>query len=77
MLEINNLKKSYGKKLAMKDGELVADDTPEKPVSLDDGKNLEDVHMFYFEKEVSKIIFFLKPDCFLFSAACFISLPLV
>ena len=52
MLEINNLKKSYGKKLAMKDGELVADDAPEKLVSLDDGKNLEDVHMFYFEKEV-------------------------
>ena len=35
--------------LVMKDGELVADDSPEKLVSMVDGKNLEDVYMFYFE----------------------------
>jgi len=32
----------------MKEGELVANDSPEKLVALVDGKNLEDVYMHYF-----------------------------
>ena len=35
--------------LVMKDGELVADDAPEQLVGMVEGKNLEDVYMFYFE----------------------------
>ncbi len=35
--------------LIMKQGELVADDTPEQLVSAVKGKNLEDVYMYYFE----------------------------
>jgi len=34
--------------LVMKDGELVADDSPEKLVAMVEGKNLEDVYMHYF-----------------------------
>jgi len=40
--------------LVMKDGELVADDSPEKLVSMVEGKNLEDVYMYYFEENVPK-----------------------
>ena len=36
--------------LVMKDGELVADDSPEKLVALVGGKNLESVYMHYFEE---------------------------
>jgi len=36
--------------LVMKDGELVANDSPEKLVAMVDGKNLEDVYMYYFEE---------------------------
>ena len=36
--------------LVMKDGELVADDSPKELIAEIDGKNLEDVYMHYFGK---------------------------
>lgn len=48
---VSDVESIADKILIMKQGELVADDTPEHLVSLVGGNNLEDVYMNYFEKE--------------------------
>lgn len=47
---VSDVESIADKILIMKDGEIVADDSPEELVRLIDGKNLEDVYMFYFSE---------------------------
>ena len=51
---VSDVESIAGQILIMKEGELVADDTPEHLIHQAGGKNLEDVYMNYFDEKYYK-----------------------